>query len=136
MGRACAAESPRYRDKGWDDAKVEKLLRNQMGDLNHGLFVAEDTEGLCGMALGVVMPYFFSADLYATDLVVYVSPGHRGGTTAIRLVKALENWALNDKGVRELVLGVSTGINPEQVGCVYKKLGFNMISQAFSKEAT
>lgn len=135
MGRACAAESPRYRDKGWEDTKVEKLLKGIMaGDINHGLFVAENDEHqLVGMALGVIGTYFFSSERYATDLVVYVAPGLRGGITPIRLIKALEEWA-QGAGVRELLLGVSTGINPEQAVCVYEKLGFKMAAQSLTKE--
>lgn len=134
LGAACVKESPRYRDKGWDEAKVRQLIENSTRGDAHGWFVAEDAEGIIGMALSFVVEYFFSRERYVSDFVVYVEASHRGSSAAPRLIAALEEWAFS-AGIRarEVLLGISTGINQEAAGCVYKKLGYTMVSQGFNK---
>lgn len=134
MGRAMFAESPRYRDKGFNEAKLLQMFNYILGAEDHGFFVAESPDGLIGMALGILAPYFFSDEVYACELVVYVTPGRRGSSAAVRLVKALEEWAFS-QGARELLLGVSTGIDDERAVCVYQKLGYTMAAHSLSKTA-
>lgn len=134
MGQAVIAESPRYCDKGFDEAKLRQMFDNMLGREDHGFFVCEDGGGrLIGMALGFLVPYFFSAELYAADLVIYVAPENRGSSAALRLVKSFEDWAFGN-GAREVVLGVSTGINTAQAVCVYEKLGYKMVAHSLTKQ--
>lgn len=134
LGAACVKESPRYRDKGWDEAKVRGLIEQSTKGNGHGWFIAEDSEGIVGMALGFVVEYFFSRERYVSDLVVYVETSHRGSAAAHRLIAALEEWAFaGNINACEVLLGISTGINNEKAGCVYKKLGYTVVSSSLTK---
>lgn len=132
LAYAMAQESPRYRDKGWNKDKLRDFTLRMIGVENHGWFVADEGGAIIGVALGFLQTYFFSDELYAADLAVYVTPEHRGSSTALRLVRALEQWAFAS-GARELTLGTSTETNAAQTVCVYQKLGYKMSSYGLIK---
>jgi GNAT superfamily N-acetyltransferase len=135
LGRRMWAES-KYAAVGEYDAEACMdfgwfLLNNDIG-----FFVvakaSEDTEPV-GMFLGQLVPYFFApSKLQATDNVVYVAPEHRGSTAFLRMLRAFERWA-EDKGVFELVVGVSTRVNAERTGALYQKMGYTHIGGIFNK---
>lgn len=87
------------------------------------LFVAEDQDKLVGVFAGCAFEHFFGTDLVASDLILYVDPEHRGSSAAPRLIKAYEQWA-RGVGVKEIQLGVSTGVQPERTLRLFEKLGF------------
>jgi len=133
LGHAAAQESPRYRDRGWDEDKLRSIFGHILPQPDHGFFVAEDESGIFGMVLGLVAPYFFSDKTYASDLLLYVEPTRRGSPTAVRLVRRFESWAF-EQGVEEILLGISTGINPEATVCVYERLGYRVATYGLTKQ--
>ena len=78
--------------------------------------------------LGMLVPSWFGRDWTASDLALYLTPEHRGGTTAARLVKAFVTWA-QAAGAKQIRPGVSTG----QPGALnlYAGLGFTPVGQLF-----
>jgi GNAT superfamily N-acetyltransferase len=77
---------------------------------------------------------FFKGDTLASDLLMYVSPEHRGGMIAPRLVKRYIKWA-TDLGVRYIQLGQSTGIGSmERVAKFYEGMGFKTVGFNTLKE--
>lgn len=87
-------------------------------------FVAEKEDKIIGMFVGVCQEHWFGFDKVACDLALYVTPEERGGTTAIRLIKAYEQWA-RDVGASEIHIGTSTNINSERVTKLFEKMGFS-----------
>ena len=85
--------------------------------------VAEVDGLIVGMIIGYAVPHFFGEDFTSGDLAVYVDKVYRKGMIGVRLIKAYDEWCTN-RGVREPVLGVSAGINPERVGALYERLGY------------
>lgn len=56
-------------------------------------FVAETTDEVVGLIMGIVVPLWFNQDaLCASELAWFVDPAHRG-TAGIRLLEAFEEWA-------------------------------------------
>ena len=57
------------------------------------MVLATDGEELLGLLWFTVYDHWHSRDLGASDMVVSVSPDHRGGVVAKALIKAAEAWA-------------------------------------------
>lgn len=87
------------------------------------IFVAESEGQIIGGFAGLVTPYYFSNDLYATDLALFVEPNRRGGIVAASLLRTFVEWA-KSKGVVNIEISISTGVHPEKTGELYERLGF------------
>ncbi len=91
-------------------------------DLWLALVVELDSK-IVGFCFGFVTPHFFGNDLTSGDLAIYISPEHRKGSTGVSLVKQYDAWCVK-MGVKEPLLGVSSGIAPDRVGRLYERLGY------------
>lgn len=131
MARAMHAESPRFRGMTFADEKALIVINHMI--VNGGGFIAERDGVIIGMIGGLIAEQYFSYDRYVSDLVVYVAPEYRGGSTATRLIKIFEEWAFSQDGVGEVVLGVSTGVHPEATVCVYERLGYTLSAYGLMK---
>lgn len=121
LGAMMHAES-RFRVLRWNPEKLGRLLE----DLIHGehgfVWVSEKQGDVIGVAVGILLPHWCSDDLTFNDLAVFVVPEHRGGTSAMRLVRAMVTWA-RTMGAALITLGVSTGVHAEQTGKLFEALG-------------
>lgn len=129
LGRMMHFES-RYAKFDFNPGKWERLLRVV---IPQGLtFVAEDSKGAVGVFVGIMAEHFFGDDLTSHDLITYVLPESRGRVGVlltkeyIRRAKAL--------GVRDIHIGISTGLQPDRVGRFYEKLGFSHIGGGYAME--
>jgi len=86
-------------------------------------FVAEEGDEIVGLFVGGVSPHWFSDDLFASDMALYVTPSHRGSSAAVRLLKAYDIWA-TESGAKVINLGISTNINQDRTQKLYHKLGY------------
>lgn len=137
LGRAMHAESPRYREMPFSEARLQALSAR----LHHGtllvedaaIFVAEAGGAPVGMAIVFLDELLLSDAKFVTDLVVYLKPEHRGGRLFLKLVRAFEEWA-RQQGVREIVLGVSTGVHAEQTVNAYRRLGYEPAGNTCTKD--
>lgn len=125
-----AGESPRYSKHGFSPEKADALARFLVKQ--RSLFVAESLGEIIGFFAGLVTEQYLSHDKYATDIGVFVLPDHRGGSAFIRLVRAFENWAV-EQGATELLMGVSTGIHPEKTVRMYERLGYTISTYGLIK---
>jgi len=101
------------------------------------VIVHEGTEGaIDGGFAGVLTERWYSPDLIFTDLALFVRPDTRGGLTAYRLIREALDWC-QAKGLkpRDVQIGVSTGIHPEQTGRLYESLGFKCVGGIYELEA-
>lgn len=125
-----------YRDLDWNPDKLRVL-----GDtvLEHPTryccFVAKNSASdILGFLVGYINEHYFSDDLVAEDMLLFVPMSKRGGKAAIRLVRAYEQWA-KDNGAKRICLGVTTEINTDQTVGLYKKLGYEPYGIVLKKEA-
>lgn len=124
MGNDMQRESPRFKRLGYNHVKVLNLFK-QLTDSENGLVLVAETEGIAvGMLLGFVTPQFFSDTLTASELVVYVTPEARGGTTVVKMIRAFEGWAY-ERGAVEICLGVSTELDASRTAALYERLGYD-----------
>jgi GNAT superfamily N-acetyltransferase len=132
LGYAMQQESPRFAHLTYAPIKVAQSAKHMLTADNGGVFVVEHEDVVIGMLGGYVLEYFFSHDKFASDLVVYVAPQHRGGSAFVRLIVAFEQWAIA-QGVSEIVLGVSTEVEAERTASMYERLGYRRVGLTFIK---
>lgn len=119
LGAVMHAES-RYARMRYNSAKLEQMLRLV---LERGFLMIAEREGeVIGGFAGVCEPHWFSDDLIATDLGLFVEPGKRGGLAAYWLVDAFLTWA-NERGASIIDILVNTGVRTEQTTELLKRLG-------------
>jgi GNAT superfamily N-acetyltransferase len=132
MGRMMHAESPRFQRFSFSEEKtmqlVDMLLKNPSG----GVFVAESDGYVIGMMAGFITQHFFSYETTASDFVLFVVPSYRGGSAALRLIKAFEEWAF-ESGAREITLGISTQGDTSRIAQLYQKLGYHDLGHTMIK---
>ncbi len=152
LGGAMHAES-RYRDLQYSEKKVLALLQNpnvyaafsiaspspakDWGVLPYppslraapcaGVPKSQNDLGIeetiVGFFIGIVQPLWFSEQKTGFDLALYILPEHRGGTYAVRLIKAFEAFCAF-KGCVEVNLSSSAEISTELARGLYARLGY------------
>lgn len=134
MAKLMRRESPRYRGTVFDEAKLTRLLLGLVrGQIPGGALVAELGGALVGMVGGFVYQHFFGGGLTASDFGLYVAPAHRGGSIAPRLIGAFEDL-VREAGAEDLVMGVSTEVEPERTAGLYERLGYRRTGISLLKE--
>lgn len=95
-------------------------------------WVVERDGVLVGSMYGVVVGYFGCEGTMATEKWVHALPQHRGGGAATSLVKQFIRWA-HERGVREVAISPSTGIQTERTARWLEHLGFDRIGVTLKK---
>jgi len=134
MGHAMHAESPRFAPLDYSEGKVRRLIFRLLEVPRAGGILVAEAEGkMVGMMAFFVAEHFFGGDMFASDMVFYVAPEHRGGSAFFRLLAAFEAWA-TDLGAKELVLGTSTGVNHERTVKALEHVGYVQFSTGLLKK--
>jgi GNAT superfamily N-acetyltransferase len=102
--------------------KVERYLRNLTTNQRNCLIVAESGDGIVGAIGGFLTDYFFCDETLAIDTGLFVQSEFRGTSAAIRLIRRFIEWA-KEKGVAEVCLSVSTGVEIEKSHRMFVGLG-------------
>jgi GNAT superfamily N-acetyltransferase len=125
LARAMHAES-RFSRLALNEEKTESLLAYLVQDSSGFVMVGEVDGLVVGAFAGSCQPHFFSDELVACDLALFVEPGRRGGVLAARLVQAFVGWA-KFKGAVLIQAGISTGVNVEASTRLFHACGFRDI---------
>ena len=97
-------------------------------------YVCENGSGeVVGFVGGEMHSMYYTEDRYASEVVFYVSPKHRGGRAAILLLKEFEKWA-KKHDAKDMEFGVVTGIDVERTDRFFKHYGFKYLGANFYKE--
>jgi len=133
LGYEMHQESPNYQNLGYSPQKCLKLLDTIKENPNEFCgFVAESESRIVGIFLGAMCEMYFSEDLVASDILIYVIPEKRGSFALFRLVRAFEDWADN-LGAVEKTLAVSSGVHPEKTLSAFLRLGYTPSAHQVSK---
>ena len=119
LGRAIHEES-RYKNFDYSEKKILRLLENPAVFC---AFSIVDHKPI-GFFLGIVQQVWFSETKYGFDLGLYILPEHRGGTHAVRLIRAFEQFC-KEQGCAEITLSSSAEISTALAEKLYKKLGYH-----------
>lgn len=123
-----------YSSFDFDEVKMRNFVEDLCGDTEFLALVLEhEKDGIVGFLLAADMEHFFGRDRYACDIAIYMTPAHRGGIGAMRMIKAYEAWG-RIRGVKEIHLGISTGVAVERTGKFYQKLGYHSPVMGYRKK--
>ncbi len=121
----------------FDDQRARLLGLCCIIDKNKCAFVAcEQTvdplcERLVGLLLGVDEEYPYIKMNYATDLAVFAEAPGAGR----KLVESFSRWALDDRRVDQLLMGVSFGgKSARAANALYRRMGFTQDGGMFTKQ--
>jgi hypothetical protein len=84
LGREMHVESS-YRSLNFDEQKARMFLMRLMSD--QYVRVYEQDDKILGGMVGMSVQPWFSNDLYAVDIALFISAKHRGSLAAARLIK-------------------------------------------------
>lgn len=132
IGAMMHAESV-YRVHPFSEDRLRFLAHQCLTRDDYICFVAERNDEIVGLMVGITGVNFFADTTYAADLALYVVPEHRGSTAAVRLIIEFSKWA-QDIGCAEMRCGVTTGINDEVGGKLYKRFGFEFGGTLYVKQ--
>lgn len=131
LGKHMHAESSRFGALVFDELKVRKLITGLLSRETGFVLVAEEPDGnIFGGFAGFISEHWYSTDQVAQDLGLFVRMDRRGGIAAARMVKAFIYWA-QDRGAKQITLGISTGIKVEQTAQLYRSLGLKQFGYCF-----
>ena len=95
------------------------------------MLVAEHDGALVGMLCCHVDPATFTPAVIASELVWWVEPEHRGGMTAVRLLRAGENEA-EARGATVFNMA-ALATSPEEAHRIYERLGYAPTHTIYTK---
>lgn len=119
LGAAMHEES-RYARLGYKPSKVAAMLQVV---IERGIALVAERDGqIIGGFAGIVEPHWFSDDLIATDLALFIEPGKRGGIAAARLIDAFLAFA-RERGAIMTDILINTGVRHEDTARLFERLG-------------
>lgn len=124
LGRAMHAES-RFRAFSFNTDKVARGFERMLGNANFILLV--DGDPVHAMFLGGAHEFWWGDDLESSDVVLYVTPEKRGGSSALKLVRGYIAWAKR-KDVADIRIATATGVNTERTLRFFERVGFAQMS--------
>ena len=133
LGEKMANEGT-YKNISYSKTKLEKMANTLIDKPEKAMgFVAVENDQIIGMMIVYLSSYFFSNDLFAYDLLLYVDPDKRKSVRVpIKLVNACTDWA-REKGAKEFRPGSSVGIKTDKVEKLYNFMKFETIGNIFTK---
>lgn len=122
-------ESPRLRVEKFSPERTRQTIDN--------ILMHPAAEGwvcyLNGEAIGcmgaIMCPNLTADSHFASELLLYVLPKHRGGRSALLLVKAFEQWA----GPYDKRAGTAFGVDDKNVIKFYERLGYEQMAVGVMK---
>lgn len=133
LGKRMHEESG-YRKVAFNPQKLWDLLDNTLKFPERRFIAYEKRDGvIVGGFLGQINEHYFSDELVATDLAMYVVPELRKSRVFYRMFKEFEAWA-KAGGATSIFLGHTTGVDTEKAKPLFEKLGYQTIGYVFNKE--
>lgn len=122
LGRAMHAESPAFSAMSFDADRLADTARAAITS-SHGFAAVAEREGVVvGGLLAMATPHYFSRDLIACDLALFIDSGYRGGMAGPRLIGAYAQWA-RSIGAAKTLLACMAGINSDVLEALCLRLG-------------
>lgn len=88
------------------------------------VLVAEDAQGLAGMAAAMAMRHWFNArHITGQELFWWVEPRARGGGAGLKLMRGLEEWA-RARGCHSFCMASTSNLAPDKLARLYKRQGY------------
>ncbi len=131
MGAAMHRES-NFAPIPYDPERAAHFIGSLIDDPDGFVYVSERDNEITGFMFAMAYPAWFGngSDRIASDLVLYVDPRWRHGTTAVLLVSAFKQWAIAAR-VFQVRGGTAAGDAGQAANAIYQYLGFAPSGQLF-----
>ena len=128
MGALMHAESPTFRGMAFDPWKLHAAIARILDSETGFAMVYEAGGRIVGAMVGMIFQHWFSPDLMASDMALFVEPEHRGGMGAVRLLNAYADWAEDNGAAPGMTwFGITTGVEPEMTEKLCERLGWRRV---------
>lgn len=115
----------------FDANKTQSVFLETIGIESFETFVAEKDGDLVGFICCMFMEPLFSSDRISTDIAWFVNKDSRKSTAGFRLLKAYEDWALNNN---IKYVGMAYLERVTDLSKVYEKKGYVKAETHYMKE--
>ncbi len=116
--------------------KVAAMLRQCLTNPMLGAWVWDaEGAGVQGFYLGRVNDWWFTDELVAFDIAVFIDEAHRGSGAAGALFEAFLTWA-KAQGAQTVFPGISTGFGLERAARFYEAHGMTKVGYVFFGDLT
>lgn len=123
----CMHSESRYNKFALNEEKLTKIASNVF------CVIAYKDDRPVGTMLGVAQPMWFSNDWVGNEMFVYVTPDHRGGMFAAKMIEKFESYCKKN-GCKEINAGSSAQICTEKAKAMYEKMNYNFCGFVANKE--
>lgn len=124
LGALMHAESPTWSRLRFSRDKLAAIVELA---INQGFAkVVVDCGEVVGGMLALAVPHWFSEDMVACDVAMFIDPAHRGGMAAVRLLNAYALWA-REAGATLVHFGVTTGVHNDKTQALCERLGWRQV---------
>ena len=132
IGRRFIAESG-YEKRGihGNPNKLHESFERSISDDASGVFVVECAGVIIGVASAVKFTTYFSDAPMSIELFWWVDPAHRGGSAALRLMQALEDWSWASGCAAFSMVDIVDIDGPAT--SIYERRGFDMVERTWMK---
>ncbi|MDF7671159.1 GNAT family N-acetyltransferase [Orbaceae bacterium ESL0721] len=117
----------------WDDESALSTCKFFVTNESSLVLIDKGEQGLKGFFIGQILTPLASKDKMALDVMFFIRPAYRGGTTAYRLIKRYEEWA-RSHDVKYIQLGSSSGLSQQRTLNMYSRLGYVPQAVTYVKE--
>ena len=132
LGRELHASSW-YARLDYDPARIAALIDQVIALPTMFGVVLEAADGrIAGFFCAAEAEHIFGQSRYACDIAIYVAPRARGGRGFVRMIRAYETWC-RIRGIDEIHLGVSSGLQHSRTVQMFSRLGFNSTATSCRK---
>ena len=135
MAREFGEESPVSNGVPFDDQKLLDLFGRSLSDPDLVFCQVADAPegGLAGGVLAIRQQYFFSQAWHCVELTVFVRPEYRQTRIAVKLLKAMEQWA-ESTGCLEINIGATAGVDSPAYQRLLERFGYQTVGFVAKKQ--
>ena len=115
----------------FEEDKIELLFYSALENKNStGIILTVDGVGR-GYIFGFITPHYYHSDLIAYCMSIFVEEEYR--KYGLEMIKSFEAWG-KYKGAKRLSMSTFKGLSPDNLGKVYRKLGYSEKEVIYWKE--
>lgn len=128
MGRRFRMESS-YKDHLAENPEQMKALAEQIISNPKGSILVSEKDGkLTGMLALLVFPHYLSGESIAIEVLWWVEPEARAGSTGLKLMREAEEIAV-EMGAKKMQMVAPT----ERIGKLYEHLGYSRVESSYQR---
>lgn len=126
-------EESNFADMPRDNDLILQNIMNTFHTEYEQIHVTKEDGKIMGFSWTTVDHPIFSYVPYGNNLMLYVGKEYRGGSAALKLLKASRKYA-KSMGAKKMQVGIISGINIERIKQWFVKLGFDEVGAQFITE--